>query len=87
MKDKLIIIATIQYLIENIKTLIGDPATLRSREKLGCLKALSLTLVQIHFAITGNHWSGSPQDLTIWMIRYIKAEADALGERNLVTIQ
>lgn len=84
MKDKLIIIATIQFIIENMRELLLDPPQNKSQQKLGVLKALSLVLFNIYFSITGNLWQASGEDLTKWMLRYIKDEADKLGDNSKI---
>lgn len=86
MKDKLIIIATIQNILLHM-TMLMQYDTEKSSEKLGTLKGLSVILLDIYFAITGNYWSGSPKELTEWMVRYIKEQAEALGDNSLITIQ
>jgi hypothetical protein len=77
MKDKLIIIATIQYTLEQMKLLLVDPE--KSSKKMGALTAFSCILIQIHMAITGHHWERSPKELMEWMIGYMKQQADSLG--------
>jgi hypothetical protein len=79
MKDKLIIIATIQYTLEQMKLLLGDPQSERSSKKMGALTAFSCILIQLHMAITGHHWEKSPKELMEWMIGYMKQQADSLG--------
>lgn len=87
MKDKLIIIATIQNILMHMTLLMQhDPN--KSLEKLGTLKGLSVILLDIYYAITGNYWAGSPKDLTFWMLTYIKNEADSLGDNKpTITLQ
>lgn len=80
MKDKLIIIATIQNILMHVTQLMGESSTQHSPEKLGCLKGLSTVLLDIYYTITGNFWSGSPKDLTSWMVKYMKDEADTMGD-------
>lgn len=87
MKDKLIILATIQYTLEQMKLLLADPSSERSPRKFGALTAFSCILIQIHMAISGNHWEKSPRELMEWMIKYVKDEADKLGRRGAVTIK
>jgi hypothetical protein len=84
-KDKLIIIATIQYTLEQMKLLLADPSSERSPKKFGALTAFSCMLIQFHMAITGHHWEKSPKELMEWMFRYIKDEADSLGQRSRIT--
>lgn len=79
MKDKLIIINLICFLVDNQKGLLEEPKP--SPEKLGCLKALFICMLNIYESITGNVWQKSPQDLQFWMIKYVKDEADKLGEQ------
>jgi hypothetical protein len=86
-KDKLVIIATIQYCIEKMKSILFDAGRGNaSIEKRGALKALGLVLIEMHYAITGDHWQGSPKDLSLWMLRYCKQEADALGKPDLIIV-
>lgn len=86
MKDKLIIIATIQYVLDQMKMLIGEPGSMKNPTKLAVLTTLGVVLIQFHMAITGDHWQGSPKDLMLWMVKYIKNEADGLGHQNRITI-
>jgi hypothetical protein len=78
MKDKLIIIATIQNVLADMTSLMGEPQTKKSPEKLSALMTLGKVLFDMHFAITGNKYSSSPQNLMKWMIKYCKDEADGL---------
>lgn len=88
MKDKLIIIATIQNMLTHMKVLLAELSDRSkiSAEKAGVLKGVSICLLDLHYAITGNHWAGSPKDLQLWMIQYCKDEADALGQRQLIRV-
>ena len=85
MKDKLIIIATIQYVLEQMKTLLADPASLRTTEKRCAMVTFGVVLIQFHYAITGHMWVKSPKELMEWMFGYIKDEADSLGQRSRIT--
>lgn len=84
MREKLVIIAIIQSTIENMRNLLAD--TQHSPEKLGALKGVAFCLVSIYTAITGEPWTQSPQELTQWMIRYMKEEAKSLGDEKIVTL-
>ena len=88
MKDKLIIIATIQFYIENMKNLLIDSGHSKlSEEKAGVTKALGLCMFNMYYAITGHMWQGTPKDLMDWLIQYMKDEADKLeGTSNRVTL-
>jgi len=86
MRDKLVIVATIQYIIEQSKTLMMEPGGQHSAEKMGVLKGINIILLQMYYAIAGDHWQGSPKELHEWMIRYCKKEADSLGNGRLVDI-
>jgi hypothetical protein len=82
MKDKLIIIATIQYILEQSKLIMMEPSF--AAEKMGVLKGINIVLLEFYYAITGNHWSKSPKELHEWMIQYIKKEADSLGQKTRI---
>lgn len=82
MKDKLIIIATIQNVLMHMTQLMGEPSTSHSAEKMGALKGLSTVLLDIYYAITGNYWQDKPQELMKWMVTYCKDEADTLGNKK-----
>lgn len=87
MRDKLIIIATIQYIIKQMKELLLDAGRGKtSLEKQGVLKGLSACLLQIHFAITNEPWNHSPKELMEWMIRYMKTEATKMGGGNIIEV-
>lgn len=86
MKDKLIIIATIQNVLMHMTQLLADNSP--DLEKRGTLKGVSVILLDVYFVITGNFWKGSPKELMDWMIQYCKDEADKLdGGRSILRIQ
>ena len=85
-KDKLIIIATIQYIIEQSKLLMMEPTLTHSAEKMGVLKGINIILLEFYYAIAGDHWTKSPQALHEWMIQYIKREADSLGKGTIIHV-
>jgi hypothetical protein len=82
-RDKLIIIATIQNVLQAIQLLIHGPKGPRT---LGALTAMGTVLLNIHYLISGSEWQGTPRELEQWMLKYIKDEAEKLGNRSIVTI-
>lgn len=75
MKEKIIIIALIQYTLESMKELMLDAGQGKvSAEKIGALKAFGLVQIQLYINIAGDHWQGSPQDLQLWLVGYCKRE-------------
>jgi hypothetical protein len=82
MKDKLIIIETIKYILDQSASLIELPQHEKNIEKMGSLKTLFAVLLRMYEIITGNRWMDSPKDLHFWMIQYMKDQANALSSRN-----
>lgn len=87
MKDKLIVIATIQYTIDALQAVLIDAGRGQgSIEKRGVAKAFGAMQVQFYHAITGNDWTGSVKELQEWLLRYLKDQADALGGHSQITL-
>lgn len=84
MKDKLIIIAIIQNILQDMQLLMTGAAD-KGPRGLGALTAYGVMLLHIYHSISGEQWNGTPRELHDWMLKYIKDEAERLGDRGIVT--
>ena len=80
--DKFIVIGIIQNVLTGIDQASGLMGGKKSEHQKGIFMGLFICLRYIYVAITGNEWEKSPKELTEWMQRYIKNEADAAGRRQ-----
>lgn len=78
--DKLIVIAIIQNTLVKIQGVACLPVLNKTQDIV--LRVWGTALLDIYFSITGNQWTDNMQNLTLWMLKYIKDEARVMEVRN-----